>query len=70
MTNMKTVAFSGVPKRGETLCRPCQPGKRWSRDIAQTSRTPVIRITMPQAKIAMTTSTSRPVPTIGPSDPG
>ena len=63
ITVITIVAFNGVLNRGDTLCRTCHPGNRSSRDIAHTSRTPVIKMTRPQAKIAMATSTSSAVPT-------
>src|ERR1700755_1801489 len=54
-TTYRIVAFSGVWNCGEIWLHCCQPGKRSSRDIAQVSRTPVIMMTRPHAKIASTT---------------
>ena len=52
---------------GRSAATSCQPGNRRSRDIAQVSRTPVIMITSPQAKIEITTRISSRSPMNDPS---
>ena len=66
-TSRKNAALRGVRVLGEICCHSCQPGNRRSRDIAQVSRTPVIMITSPQAKIEITTRISSRSPMNDPS---
>src|SRR5579872_3091309 len=63
----RMVAATGVLVPALTRLNSWNPGKRWSRDIAQVRRVSVMKMTRPQAKMENVTSTRKMSPTTEPS---